>query len=234
VFAVQMMLMLVLGHILALTKPFNNLILMVVKHCTTTAKAAFLVTLLTILVSLFNWGLGLIFGAIFARKVGEYAQKQQFSINYPLIGAAGYSGLMVWHGGLSGSSLAKVAEDNHIKDMMAGIFNEAQLAALPEKISYAETVWSPMNIVVMLKVIVILPLDMLWLRKRTTSYSYTLTTYPNNESESVDFPTLEGAEKLDYSRMFSLLLGGATLRDFAVNMVTVHHFNALDFFTAYN
>jgi short-chain fatty acids transporter len=234
VFAVQMMLMLVLGHILALTKPFNSLILMVVKHCTTTAKAAFLVTLLTILVSLFNWGLGLIFGAIFARKVGEYAQKQQFSINYPLIGAAGYSGLMVWHGGLSGSSLAKVAEGNHIKDMMAGIFNEAQLAALPEKISYAETVWSPMNIVVMLMVIVILPLAMFWLGKRTASATFTLTTSHNNEAETVDFTTLEGAEKLDYSRMFSLLFGGAILCYLAVKIVTVHHFNVLDFFTPNN
>jgi short-chain fatty acids transporter len=95
VFAIQMMLMLVLGHALALTKPFNLLINLLVKHCTTTAKAAAIVTLLTILVSLFNWGLGLIFGAIFARKVAEYAQSNQLKINYPLIGAAGYSGLMV-------------------------------------------------------------------------------------------------------------------------------------------
>jgi len=99
VFAVQMMLMLVLGHILALTKPFNSLILMVVKHCNTTPKAAFLVTLLTVLVSLFTWWLGLIFGAIFSRQLGDYAQQQQLSINYPLIGAAGvfrFNGLAWW------------------------------------------------------------------------------------------------------------------------------------------
>ncbi len=234
VFAIQMMLMLVLGHILALTKPFNNLILMVVKHCTTTAKAAFLVTLLTVLVSLFNWGLGLIFGAIFARKVGEYAQKQQLSINYPLIGAAGYSGLMVWHGGLSGSSLAKVAEDNHIKEMMAGIFNESQLAALPEKISYAETVWSPMNIVVMLMVIVILPLAMFWLGKKSKSVAFTLTSHQNKKLEPITYNLLEGAEKLDYSRLFSLIFGGVILCYLAVKIVMVHHFNVLDFFTPNN
>ncbi|MEN8120409.1 MAG: TIGR00366 family protein [Bacteroidota bacterium] len=88
-FTTQMILMLVLGHTLALTKSVNKLITTVVKHCNTTTKAAFIVTLLTVLVSLFNWGLGLIFGAILARKVGESAKKQGFQLNYPLIGAAG-------------------------------------------------------------------------------------------------------------------------------------------------
>ncbi|PIZ06558.1 MAG: hypothetical protein COY57_01340, partial [Flavobacteriales bacterium CG_4_10_14_0_8_um_filter_32_5] len=46
----------------------------------------------------------------------------------------------------------------------------------PEKISYAETVWSPMNIMVMLMVIVILPFAMFWLGKRTTAAQFTLTT----------------------------------------------------------
>src|SRR5690606_18651886 len=193
-----------------------------------------LVTLLTVLVSLFNWGLGLIFGAIFARKVGEYAQKQQFSINYPLIGAAGYSGLMVWHGGLSGSSLAKVAEDNHIKDMMAGIFNESQLAALPEKISYAETVWSPMNIVVMLMVIVILPLAMFWLGKRTASATFTWTTSHNDDTETVDSNTLDGEEKLYYSRMFSSHFAGPISCYLADKIVTVRLFDVLDFFAHNN
>lgn len=234
VFAIQMMLMLVLGHILALTKPFNSLILMVVKHCTTTAKAAFLVTFLTVLVSLFNWGLGLIFGAIFARKVGEYTQQHQLAINYPLIGAAGYSGLMVWHGGLSGSSLAKVAEDNHIREMMGGIFNETQLSALPDKISYTETVWSTMNITVMLLVIVMLPLAMFWLGKKAKSVPFTLTSNHNKETESINFTNLEGAEKLDYSRFFSLLFGGAILCYLVVKIAMVHHFNVLDFFTPNN
>ena len=62
------------------------------QYCTNTAKAAYVVTLLTVLVSLFNWGLGLIFGAIFARKVAEYAHRKGTELNYPIIGAAGYSG----------------------------------------------------------------------------------------------------------------------------------------------
>ena len=70
-FLVQMMLMLVLGHTLALSKPFSKLANKATSYCTTQTRAAYIVTISTILVSLFNWGLGLIFGAILARKVGE-------------------------------------------------------------------------------------------------------------------------------------------------------------------
>ena len=64
VFAMQMMLMLVLGHTLALTKPVDQAISKATRFCTDTPTAAGVVTFLTVLVALFNWGLGLIFGAI--------------------------------------------------------------------------------------------------------------------------------------------------------------------------
>ena len=97
VFAFQMMLMLVLGHTLALSKPINKVISYMTNYCTNTSTSAFWVCLLTLLVSYFNWGLGLIFGAIFARKVAENAKENNWKIHYPIIGASAYSGLMVWH-----------------------------------------------------------------------------------------------------------------------------------------
>ena len=48
-----------------------------------------------------------------SRKVGEYASQNNITLNYPLIGAAGYSGMMVWHGGISGSAPIKIAEEGH-------------------------------------------------------------------------------------------------------------------------
>ena len=102
VFAYQMMLILVLGHILVLSKPVNKLILRLTNLVNSTSSAVLLVSSATMLVSFFNWGLGLIFGAIMARKVAEASQVRNFKINYPLVGAAGYVGLMIWHGGMSG------------------------------------------------------------------------------------------------------------------------------------
>ena len=54
VFAVQMMLMLVLGHVLALTKTVSHWIDKATLFCSNTAQAAAWVTLLTLLVSFFN------------------------------------------------------------------------------------------------------------------------------------------------------------------------------------
>ena len=231
VFAMQMMLMLVLGHVLALTKPVDHLLSITVKSCNSTAKAAAIVTLLTVMVSLFNWGLGLIFGAIFARKVGEYSLRNGVEMNYPLIGAAGYSGLMVWHGGLSGSSLAKVAEPGHIKSMMTGIFNESQLAALPDKIPYGETVGSSMNLVVMMLLVLVLPLTMYWLGKKSTPQKFQLSP---SLSSSIKNERKTGAEKLDHSTLFSIFFGGIIFLFIIYKIVNDYEWNVLAFFTPNN
>ena len=71
-FAYQMMLILVLGHVLVLSKPISNLIMKITRYCNNTATSAAIVACLTMLVAFFNWGLGLIFGALLARKVAEH------------------------------------------------------------------------------------------------------------------------------------------------------------------
>lgn len=110
VFAYQMMLILVLGHMLVLSPVMSRFISAMTSGIKNTIHAVVLVSVLTMLVSFFNWGLGLIFGALMARKVGESAQAHGKKINYPLVGAAAYVGMMIWHGGISGSAPAKVGK----------------------------------------------------------------------------------------------------------------------------
>jgi short-chain fatty acids transporter len=231
VFAMQMMLMLVLGHVLALTDPVNRFINRIVNTCDTTAKAAAIVTLLTVLVSLFNWGLGLIFGAIFARKVGENSSRLGIKINYPIIGAAGYSGLMVWHGGLSGSSLAKVAEPGHLKTMMEGILPDTELSLLPEQISYWDTVGSSMNIFVIVMLVVILPLSMYWLGKKSSDQTLSIQEDEKIISEELK---VEGAEKLDNSRWVSIAFGGIVFFYICYKVVVDYDSDLLKFFNPNN
>ncbi len=209
VFCLQMMLMLVLGHVLALTKPVNYLIEKGLTWCKDTATAAFTVTLLTLLVALFNWGLGLIFGAIFARKVGEKALRENIPLNYPLIGAAGYSGLMVWHGGISGSATTKVAETGHLKSMMKDSTNADLLANLPDQITFAETVFSTMNLVATVAIIVVLTSFVYWLGKRSNPQKVILPPSTLKEEGLKIAPY--GAEKLDHSRFMAYLFGGVVL-----------------------
>lgn len=189
-FAMQMMLMLVLGHVLANTQIVNKITQKIAKLGTNTAKAALFVTFFTLVVSLFNWGLGLIFGAILARKTAEYASQNGQKLNYPLIGAAAYSGLMVWHGGLSGSAPLKVAESGHFLIDKIGM------------IPLSETVFSPMNLLVSLALLIILPALMYFVGKNTESKNLKLTV---GLTEVFAKPKqLSGAEKLDYSTAFAL------------------------------
>ncbi|MGB0916257.1 MAG: short-chain fatty acid transporter [Flavobacteriales bacterium] len=204
VFAMQMMLILVLGHTLALTKPADAIISFATRFCTNTASAAGVVTFLTIIVGLFNWGFGLIFGAILARKVGEHAAKNNLNLNYPLIGAAGYSGLMVWHGGISGSAPIKVAEQGHITSLMKDIVSPEQLSLLPDPVLFSETVFGNMNLTVTMLVLIVLPLFMFFLGKRSDKQ----TKLPSiSKSESTIDTQVSGAERLDNSNLFALGFG---------------------------
>ena len=219
VFAIQMMLMLVLGHVLALTKPINSLIEKGTSFCNNTANAAAIVTFFTLVVSLFNWGLGLIFGAIFARKVGEHASKNNIQLNYPLIGAAGYSGLMVWHGGISGSAPIKIAEEGHFLADKIGV------------ISQAETIFSTMNISVSIVLLIVLPLTMYYLGKKSKSSGLPRQTSLKNEAIEI-----QGAEKIDHSKIMAYIFGGIILafafykafilpENISLNIITPNYIN---------
>ena len=208
-FALQMMLMLVLGHTLALTKPVDRIISHATRYCSNTANTAAIVTLLTCIVALFNWGLGLVFGAILARKAGEHASRNNIPLNYPLIGAAGYSGMMIWHGGISGSAPIKVAEDGHLKGMMQSILSPEELSILPESINYSETIFGGMNLSALILSLVLLPLFMYLIGKRVRSNEIVL---PSGEAvfkeNAEDEPrSIVGAEHFDRSRYFSLGIG---------------------------
>ncbi len=193
-FSMQMMLILVLGYVLALTRPVNRLIEKVTEAADTMPKAAFLLTLLTVFFSFINWGLGLIFGAVFARKLGEHFSEKQRLVNYPLLGAAGYAGLMVWHGGLSGSAPLKVAEKGH--------FLVQQMGVVPLN----ETVFSHMNLLVGFSLLIVLPLVMWWAAKKNPGKKIVLKKIVKAQTRVAEEKP-QGAERLDRSRFFSLLLG---------------------------
>ncbi len=55
-FAIQMMLMLLLGHVLALSPFFDRFINKALPYCNSNAKSAAIITLFTLIVSWFNWG----------------------------------------------------------------------------------------------------------------------------------------------------------------------------------
>ena len=199
VFAYQMMLILVLGHILVLSKPMNSLISGLTNLVSNTSNAVLLVAGTTMIVSFFNWGLGLIFGAILARKVAEAAQLRNFKINYPLVGASGYVGLMIWHGGISGSAPLKVAESGHLASLMAGVSDENIIGQLPDFIPFSETVFSAFNLVLFGILLVLIPLFLYRLGKKAEVTTTNLPIYKGSTNVKTG---LVGMERLDHSKIF--------------------------------
>ena len=212
VFAYQMMLILVLGHILVLSKPMSKAIEKLTNLVSNTSNAVLLVSITTLIVSFFNWGLGLIFGAIMARKVAEAAQLRNFSINYPLVGASGYVGLMIWHGGISGSAPLKVAEAGHLASLMSGISDPTIQAQLPTAISFSETVFSVPNLLLFGVLLVLIPGFLYLLSKRVSVSKINLPIYNNTSEEK---QTVIGADRLDHSKYLGAIFGILILIAFA-------------------
>lgn len=203
VFAYQMMLILVLGHVLVLSKPISNVILKVTQFCNNTASSAAIVASTTMLVAFFNWGLGLIFGALLARKIAEHAQKKNLAINYPIIGAAGYTGLMVWHGGISGSAPIKINEDGHITSMIKENLSAQLLSQVPSSISFNETIFSFSNLVIFILVVVSISALFYMLGKRAAPTEINLSEYQMDSN----YVAITKAEKLDNSKILAYVFG---------------------------
>ena len=201
VFAYQMILILVLGNILVLSTPVNKVILLIAKNATSTEKAVVIVSFSVMLVAFFNWGLGLIFGAILARKIGDYSIENNIELNYPLVGAAGYVGLMVWHSGISGSAPIKVAEDNHLFSLMSSREDSYLYENLPTSLNFDLTVLSNANLITFSVLLVLVPLAFYFLSKNTSTDNATLKTLELS-SDPLPLVKLRGLEN---SRSFSFI-----------------------------
>lgn len=153
-FTMQMVLILVLGHTLALSEPIDRLLGKLVSMVKSNVQAVLLTGILALLGGFINWGFGLVLGAILARKIGETAQEKKLPINYSLVGASGYLGMLVWHGGLSGSSTLKVAEGSHFLSGLIGV------------VPVNQTIFSEFNLVINLVLVISLIFLLLFLSRK--------------------------------------------------------------------
>jgi len=212
VFGYQMMLILVLGHILVLSKPMSALTDRITSFVHSTTSAVILVSITTMLVAFFNWGLGLIFGAIMARKVAEASLRRGFSINYPLVGASGYVGLMIWHGGISGSAPLKVAETGHLQALMQGITSKEMAAQIPEFIATSETVLSWWNLTIFGVLLLVIPITLYFLAKKSDAKPIHFL----KKVESSEFEESVSSKHIENSKIAAISFGGLILVAFFV------------------
>lgn len=125
-FTVQMMMILVFGYALAIVEPVNRFLKATASIPTNSTQAVLSTGLITMLAGLFNWGFGLIIGALLARYMSVALAEKGLKSNAALLASAGYLGMAVWHGGLSGSAPLKVAEPTHFLVDQIGVIGMDQ------------------------------------------------------------------------------------------------------------
>lgn len=202
-FGFQMMLILILGHCLALTPLVARILNKLLIYCTDSATSAFTVALATMLVSYFNWGMGLVFGALLARKVGEKFKKNNRELNYGLIGAAAYSGMLIWHGGISGSAPTKAMEPDSITTMMTNAGYQVS-NTLPSSLSFEETLLSPLNLTTASVMLLLIPFLLYLVGKKTQSESLPFLDLASETSSTTESTP---STQLDSNTVFGSIIG---------------------------
>ncbi len=236
-FSMQMVLVLVLGSILAISGPVKRALKSIAALASTPNQAVILVTLVSMLAAWVNWGFGLVIGALVAREVANRVK----NVHFPLLIAAGYSGFLIWHSGLSGSIPLKIAS--------AG--NDSLSALLQgQSIGLEQTIFAWQNLVIIGCLVVTLPiLNILMMPSEKNSIGFTEKQNPANNIEQSE---LSPAEKLEHNPIviyLLVLIGAIYLFNYFANgnslslniinlclllLALVFHKNSYNFLTAMN
>ena len=129
-FTMQMCTMLVLGGALAVSPAVHRTIVAVASRASSPRVLVGLCAAASISLALVNWSLCIVGGALFARVAGTVARRRGWTLHYPLLCAAGYCGMMVWHGGLSSSAPLKSTTAADMVEVLGGTL-AAQVGVIP-------------------------------------------------------------------------------------------------------
>ncbi len=144
-FAMQMILILVTGHALALTRPVRAFLSWVARLAKTPAAAVAVVAFVAALASWVQWGFGLVVGGLLAR---EMARRQR--ADFPLLVAAAYSGFLIWHMGLSGSAPLTAASAGNPANHVEKIFGHI--------VPISQSIFAPWNLAAAAVIVITMPL----------------------------------------------------------------------------
>jgi len=190
-FSMQMLLILVLGTVLAMSRPVKAALRAIARMASTSSQGIILVTLTSMMALWVNWGFGLVVGALLAREVASHVKNSHF----PLLIAAAYSGLLVWHSGLSGSIPLKIASTGD--DALSQLLNGQTVPLL-------ETIFAWQNIAIIIALAISLPiLNILMMPDKNNRLGLAAEEEPE---PAVDLTAMSPAEKLEHYPIINYLL----------------------------
>ena len=199
-FTMQMCVMLVLGTALATAPAVQRAIAASIGWVRTPRQLVGATAFIAIGLALLNWSLGLIGGAVVAREAGRVARRRGFVLHYPLLCAAGYSGLMTWHGGLSGSAPLKVTTAQDLTEVLG-----PALAEQVGVIGLDTTVFGSLNLVVSGGLLLLGPLVFMAMTPRDDAHAQSAPETEPSRTES-EAPAETLVERIERSPWVTLLL----------------------------
>lgn len=110
-----------------------------------------------------NWGFGLILAGVLAGELRRSLALRGVRCQYALIVAAAYCGMMIWHGGFSGSATLKVASEGVTLEVADA--GEMHAETVPP-IAISRTILHPTNLVLTVVLIISVPLILARMGKR--------------------------------------------------------------------
>ncbi len=194
-FTMQMILILLLGHMLAHTRPVHSALVRLGGLPRSPGQAYVFVVAITSVSSLISWGLGLVVGALIAKEVARQGKARGIRLHFPLLVASGYSGWVVWHMGYSGSAPLAAATEGSFTDDLTGSI-----------VPMSETTFSLWNIIGTVVAVVLVALTMYLLRPRTEARIIEVATEEQTELYTRTEATTP-ADRVDNSRLPTFLVG---------------------------
>lgn len=194
-FSMQMVLMVVTGHTLATSPSGRRFVERLARIPTNSASAAAFIALVSALLAWISWGLGLIGGGLLALAISRHLRR----VNFKLLVAAAYAGMMVGTNGLSVTEPLMVNTPGH--------FLEKEIGLIP----LSRTVLSPQMLVpVLLGTVAVVLLAWLMHGNETPEPVVLADSGSDTAEPTVDTnPTFAG--RLDRSRVLAWIVGLAGL-----------------------
>jgi short-chain fatty acids transporter len=195
-FAMQMILILLTGSVLANARPVRRLLTALASLPRSQGSAVVLLAVSALLLALVNWGVALVASALLAREMARRVPGCDFGF----LVAAAYSGFVIWGSGLSSSVVLVSATAGSELNFIA---RHTGVEAVPLR----ETLFSPVNLGLVLASLVSIPLMFRLMMPRGSQVRHVdpaLLAEPECGEQEPRFPT--PAERLERSRLVMLVL----------------------------
>lgn len=208
-FMTQMALILLLGHMLANTRPVRRLLTRLAALPQTPVQAYLFVFVIAAVASLITWGLGLVVGGLLAREVAASGKERGLRLHFPMLVAAGFSGFVVWHMGYSGSGpLTAATPDSFIAEHLGG-----------QVIPVSETTFALPNLIGAVATIVAVAVALSLVAPRGSDRIVELQFDAREQLVEHEEEVVTPADRIDASRIVTLVVGAALTLYLVVHFV---------------